>query len=48
MMALSATLVNQELTVNYTLETSGLVHDVWILTPAEAALKRPRASDRDF
>ena len=48
MMVLSATLVNQELTVNYTLEPTGLVHDVWILTPAEAKLKRPRASDRNF
>jgi hypothetical protein len=48
MMVLSATLVNQELTVNYTLEPNGMVHDVWILTPAEAALKRPRASDQTF
>ena len=48
MMVFSATLVNQELTVNYTLEPTGLVHDVWILTPAEAKLKRPRASDRNF
>ncbi len=45
MFVLSAALVNQELTVNYTLEPSGLVHDVWVLTEDEAALKRPRAAD---
>jgi hypothetical protein len=31
--------------VNYTLEPSGLVHNVWILTEAEARLKRPRSPD---
>lgn len=46
MFVLSAALVNQEVTVNYTLESNGLVHDVWVLTEAEAALKRPRAADR--
>ena len=46
MFVLSAALVDREkLTVNYTLEPSGLVHDVWILTEAEARLKRPRAAD---
>ena len=43
---LSAALVDREkLTVNYPLEPNGLVHDVWILTEAEARLKRPRAAD---
>ena len=46
MFVLSAALVNRKFTVNYTLEPSGLVHDVWILTDAEARLKRPRAADR--
>jgi hypothetical protein len=46
MFVLSAALVNREVTVNYTLESNGLVHDVWVLTEAEAALKRPRAVDR--
>jgi hypothetical protein len=46
MFVLSAALVNQEVTVNYTLEPNGLVHEVWVLTEAEAALKRPRAADR--
>jgi hypothetical protein len=41
----SATLVGQELTVNYVREQHGLVHQVWILTEAEAAEKRPRAGD---
>jgi hypothetical protein len=48
MLVLSGALVNQTLTVNYTVDTVGLVHDVWILTDAEAALKRPRASDQNF
>lgn len=46
MLVLSGSLVNQELTVNYTLEPGGMVHDVWILTEAEAAEKRPTAADR--
>jgi len=46
MFVLSGALVDREkLTVNYTLEANGLVHDVWILTEAEARLKRPRAAD---
>jgi hypothetical protein len=46
MFVLSAALVDREkLTVNYTLEANGLVHDVWILTEAEARIKRPRAAD---
>ena len=32
MLVLSGALVNQTLTVNYTVDTVGLVHDVWILT----------------
>jgi hypothetical protein len=43
MLLLSGSLVGQELLVNYTLEPHGMVHDVWILTEAEAAEKRPRA-----
>jgi hypothetical protein len=45
MLVLSGALVGQQLTVNYTLEHHGLVHDVWILTEAEAALKRKRAGE---
>ena len=39
MLYLSASLAGQRLLVHYTREPSGLVHDVWILTPDEAARK---------
>jgi len=39
MLLLSGALVGQNLLVHYTRETSGLVHNVWILTPDEAARK---------
>jgi hypothetical protein len=39
MVHLSGSLVGYKLLVHYTLEPSGLVHDVWILTPEEAARK---------
>lgn len=39
MLQMSAGLVGQKLLVHYTREPSGLVHDVWILTPEEAARK---------
>ena len=39
MLQMSAALVGQNLLVHYTREPSGLVHDVWILTPEEAARK---------
>jgi hypothetical protein len=45
MLVLSGSVVGQELLVNYTLEHHGLVHDVWILTEAEAAEKRKRAGE---
>jgi hypothetical protein len=45
MLVLSGNLVNQQVTVNYTLEAQGMVHDVWILTDAEAEEKRPTAAD---
>lgn len=44
LMVLSASLLNQSLTVNYTRDTHGLVHEVWILTAAEASLKRGTAA----
>jgi hypothetical protein len=37
LLVLSGTLVNQRLLVHYTFDTLGLVRDIWILTPAEAA-----------
>jgi hypothetical protein len=45
LLAMSGALVGQELTVNYTVEQLGMVHEVWILTEAEAALKRKRAGE---
>ena len=41
MMVMSGALVGQNLLVNYVLESNGLVHEVWILTEAEAKLVRP-------
>ena len=37
----SASLINQELVVNYTTDQRGQIHQVWILTEAEAKEKRP-------
>ena len=39
MMVLSGAVVGTPLLVHYTLDPSGLVLDVWVLTPAEAARK---------
>jgi hypothetical protein len=41
LLQLSGSLVGQNLLVNFVRSPSGEVHDVWILTEAEAALKRP-------
>ena len=43
LLVLSSAIVGKELLVNYTVEPHGMVHDVWILTEAEAAEKRKRA-----
>lgn len=39
MMVMSGALIGGRFLVHYTIDTSGLVHDLWILTPAEAAVK---------
>ncbi len=41
LIVMSATLVGQPLLVNYVRDAQGMLHDVWILTPAEAQQKRP-------
>ena len=41
LLILSATLVGQNLLVNYLREPQGLIHEVWILTEAEAAQPLP-------
>jgi len=40
LIVMSASLVGKELLVNYTTNPQGMVYEVWILTPAEAKLKR--------
>ena len=49
MLVMSGALVGQKLLVNFTRENTGLIREVWLLTPEEAALKRPRATpERNF
>ena len=45
---LSGTLVGQEMLVNYTRDSSGLVYEVWILNPEEAREKRAGLPSRSF
>ena len=40
MLVMSGALQGQSLTVNYTRDAAGLVHEVWILNPEEAREKR--------
>lgn len=46
-LVLSASLVGQELTVNYLRDGMGLVHEVWILNAVEADQRRMTAADLD-
>ncbi|MEO7401704.1 MAG: hypothetical protein ABIV07_13230 [Polaromonas sp.] len=41
LLVMSGALVNQKLVVNYTRESAGHVHEVWILNGEEALEKRP-------
>ena len=41
LLVMSGGLINRELVVNYVRDGHGLIHEVWILTPQEAAIKRP-------
>ena len=45
---LSGNLLGRELLVNYTRDSSGQVHEVWILNPEEAKEKRAGLSARNF
>lgn len=48
-LVLSGALVGQEVLVNYVRDGQGLIHEVWILNPAEAAEKRAGATaERNF
>lgn len=40
LIVMSGTLTGQPLLVNYTRDPTGLVHEVWILTPQESARRR--------
>jgi len=42
MLVMSGALVGQKLLVHYVREPLGLIHDVWILTEAEAAKELPK------
>jgi hypothetical protein len=49
MLVLSGALVGQEVLVNYVRDGQGLVHEVWVLNPAEAAQKRAgAATERNY
>ncbi|MBO9513595.1 MAG: hypothetical protein J7549_05700 [Variovorax sp.] len=43
MLVMPASITGQNLLVNYTRDAAGLVREVWILTPGEAATKRASA-----
>ena len=45
---LSSALLNQKLVVNYVLDNTGMVHEVWILNAEEAKEKRPGDSTTFF
>jgi hypothetical protein len=48
-LVMSGAIAGQPLTVNYVRDGGGMIHDVWILTASEAALKRPTAvPERNF
>ena len=41
---MTGALVGERMLVNFTREPSGLIHEVWVLSPAEAALSRESAT----
>ncbi len=41
MLVMSGALIGQAMRVNYTREPNGAIHDVWVLTDAEASLPPP-------
>jgi hypothetical protein len=45
MLVMSGMLVSQQLPVRYQREPNGLIHEVWILTPEEAALNYRRPAN---
>jgi hypothetical protein len=45
-LVLPASLTGRKLIVNYTRESYGMIHEVWILTETEAAEKRPTSPQK--
>jgi hypothetical protein len=41
MLVLSGSIIGQSMVVNFVRDPMGLVHEVWVLTPEEAAIKLP-------
>lgn len=49
MLLMSGALVGEQMLVNFTRDSAGLIHEVWVLSPEEATLKRELAtSPRNF
>jgi hypothetical protein len=48
LLVMTGQVVNQKLTVNYLRDNMGLVQQVWVLTEAEAKLKRPHSPQSFF
>ena len=48
LLLLTGQVINQKLTVNYLRDNMGLVQQVWVLTDAEAKLKRPNSPPSFF
>jgi hypothetical protein len=48
LLVMSGAIVGQSLTVNHVVDTFGLVSQVWILTPEEAALKRWNSAPQGY
>ena len=49
MVLMSGALVGERMLVNFTRDSSGLIHEIWVLSPEEASLKRDAAtSPRNF
>ena len=48
LLVLTGQVINQNLTVNYLRDNMGLVQQVWVLTGAEAKLKRPNSPPSFF
>jgi len=49
LLLMSGALVGERMLVNFTRDSGGLIHEIWVLSPEEASLKRELAtSPRNF